>query len=421
MEEAPAAAQRLRHALVDHLVAEGSVRTPGVEAALRAVPRHVFIPAVSLQRAYANDVVSTKRDERSGAISAASQPSIVALMLEQLGVRPGERVLEIGAGTGYNAALLAHLAGPRGQVTTIDVDPDITAAARSALAAAGYPGVAVIDGDGALGWPPGAPYDRLIATVGAWDLPQAWVAQLAPAGRLVVPLRLRGAVTRSIAFERAAASPGTASPGAPGEAASWRSISSRPCSFMPLRGGIADDPRRDLPLTPDGSVTLALYQDQQVDEAALARALTWPRAERWSGVMLAATSLERVEWLSLWLTCALHAPLTRMTARREAIDARVVLPMFTWGAMATAEAASLAYLTSRDADGGRRELGVIGHGPNGGALAREVAAQARAWDRRYRDAAARFTLQPVAGPGPATSPFTLRTPHAWLSVDWSSS
>ena len=142
-----AEATRLREALVAELRAREALRSEPVDAALRAVPRHLFVPGIPLSRAYANDVVLTKRDPQDAPISAASQPSIVALMLEQLGVEHGHNVLEIGAGTGYNAALLAHLTGPEGRVTTIEVDPDLVPKARAALREAGYPDVRVALGD----------------------------------------------------------------------------------------------------------------------------------------------------------------------------------------------------------------------------------------------------------------------------------
>jgi protein-L-isoaspartate(D-aspartate) O-methyltransferase len=182
-------AESLRHTLADQLREQGAVHTDRVDAAVRAVPRHLFVPGVPLHEAYTDDIVRTKHDDDGVAISAASQPRIVALMLEQLEVEPGHRVLEIGAGTGYNAALLAHLVGDHGRVTTIDVDDDIVAGARTALAASGYTNINVVLGDGALGNPDGASFDRVIATVGAWDVPPAWLAQMTPDGRLVVPLR----------------------------------------------------------------------------------------------------------------------------------------------------------------------------------------------------------------------------------------
>jgi protein-L-isoaspartate(D-aspartate) O-methyltransferase len=396
-----AEAARLRNALVADLRASESLRSDSVEAALRAVPRHLFVPGTPLPRAYANDVVPTKKDPKEAPISAASQPSIVALMLEQLGVEHGHNILEIGAGTGYNAALLAHLTGPEGHVTTIDVDADLVLKARDALCKADYPDVSVVLGDGALGYPDRAPYDRVIATVGAWDLPLAWLDQLAPAGRLVVPLRIRGNVTRSIAFERDDSWPGIPR---------WRSVSSVMCSFMPLRGGVAGDPARVIPLTPDDAVTIAAHQDQDIDGDALRGVLSHPRAEEWTGVKLAERS---AEWLFLWLACALRNAVSRMSARQQAIDAGLVRPVPAWGTVATSDAGSLAYIIFR-----RREVGVIGHGPRGAGLAREVAAEVRAWNRGYRQAIAGFTLQPVTARGPVTSQFTVRIGHAWLSVNF---
>ena len=112
------------------------------------------------------------------------------MMLDQLHVQPGNRILEIGAGTGYNAALLAQLTGRADLVTTIDIDPDVTEQAARALVAAGYGDVHVITGDGALGHPGHAPYDRLIATVSPWDISAAWWNQLADGARLIAPLRV---------------------------------------------------------------------------------------------------------------------------------------------------------------------------------------------------------------------------------------
>jgi protein-L-isoaspartate(D-aspartate) O-methyltransferase len=399
-----AEAARLRDALIAKLRDRKMLRSEPVEAALRAVPRHLFVPGTPLSAAYANDVVLTKRDLKDAPISAASQPSIVALMLEQLGVEPGHNILEIGAGTGYNAALLARLAGPGGRVTTIDVDADLVLEARAALRAAGYPDVGVVLRDGALGYGDQAPYDRVIATVGAWDLPLPWLDQLGPAGRLVVPLRIRGSITRSIAFERDDSC---------ADIPRWRSVSSEMCSFMPLRGGVADDPARVVPLTPDAAVTITAHQDQTIDDHALREVLHGPGTTEWTGVTLAEGS---AEWLFLWLACALRNTVSRMSARPQAVNAGLVQSMLAWGTVATTDAGSLAYLTFGRPEDWPRELGVVGHGPRGAGLAREVAAEVRAWDSGYRRATARFVLQPVTVAGPLTSQFTIRAGHAWLSV-----
>jgi protein-L-isoaspartate(D-aspartate) O-methyltransferase len=178
--------QYLRVRMVDRILAGGWARSARVADAMLAVPRDEFVPDAPVEDAYDDRAVIIKRDPHGAALSCASEPAIVAMMLDQLDVRPGHRILEIGTGTGYNAALLAHLTGPGGQVTSVDIDPDVTAHAHRALAATGYDPVQLATRDGALGDPDHAPYDRIICTVGAWDLPPAWWAQLAPGGRLVV-------------------------------------------------------------------------------------------------------------------------------------------------------------------------------------------------------------------------------------------
>src|SRR4029077_5346990 len=132
--------------------------------------------------------VAPERPAPAQPISSSSQPAIMAIMLDQLALAPGQRVLEIGAGTGYNAALLCPLTGPGGTVVSVDIDDDLAAQARGHLAAAGYPQVTVVAADGAGGYPPGAPYDRVIATVGVADLAPAWLRQAGPGARIVVPL-----------------------------------------------------------------------------------------------------------------------------------------------------------------------------------------------------------------------------------------
>lgn len=196
-------AARLRAEMVAHLTERGELPDPRIAAAFGQVPRHLFVPQVSLPEAYADQAVITRY--RDGlATSSASQPSIVAVMLDQLRPPPGGSILEIGAGTGYNAALLATLVGPSGRVVTIDIDPEVAGEAREHLSGAGITNAEVICGDGAVGWPGGAPYDGIIATAGATDLAPAWVTQLASRGRLVVPLSIRGA-QQCVAFTGPAA------------------------------------------------------------------------------------------------------------------------------------------------------------------------------------------------------------------------
>ncbi|KFG75478.1 methyltransferase domain-containing protein [Streptomyces mutabilis] len=173
------------------------------------VPRHLFVPYYYVgvrggyerrwgehpdlgarerwvRGAYADAPLATRL--RDGELlSSSSQPSLMAEMLAELGVTDGDRVLEIGTGTGYNAALLAHRLGDDDLVTTVDLEPEITESARRHLAAAGYH-PAVVTGDGARGVPGRAPYDRVLATCALSSIPRAWLAQCRPGGRILTPL-----------------------------------------------------------------------------------------------------------------------------------------------------------------------------------------------------------------------------------------
>jgi protein-L-isoaspartate(D-aspartate) O-methyltransferase len=172
-------------------VSRGTVRTPAVERALRTVPRHCFLPGVDLRIAYADEAVALKWAGKwagGGALSAVSQPTMVARMLEMLDVSNAARVLEIGTGSGYNAALLSELAGDRGLVVSIEIDAELAQIAESQLRSAGYGGVQVHTADGRGGWPGSAPYDRIIATASAPRPEPSWVDQLNGGGRMVVPL-----------------------------------------------------------------------------------------------------------------------------------------------------------------------------------------------------------------------------------------
>jgi protein-L-isoaspartate(D-aspartate) O-methyltransferase len=203
----------LHRRLLDDLAASGKLTPPWREA-FAAVPRHQFIPDTIwddskgaltplrraeepgrwLAAAYALDAVIIQVDDghpaRAGnggryITSSASQPDVMALMLDALDAQPGMRVLEIGTGTGYNAALLAYRLGPQ-NVTSMEIDVALAQHARAALATTGYP-VTVITGDGAEGYPPHAPYDRIIATAAVHGVPYPWVRQTRPGGTILTP------------------------------------------------------------------------------------------------------------------------------------------------------------------------------------------------------------------------------------------
>jgi protein-L-isoaspartate(D-aspartate) O-methyltransferase len=185
---------RLRQQMVEQLKARDLLHSEALEQALLRVPREAFLPDIAeregLEHIYADEAIVTKRTSQGAPISSSSAPSMMAIMLEQLDLRPGLRVLEIGAGTGYNAALLAELVGDPASVITIDIEPDVVAQAQRNLASAGYGAITVLCSDGAEGAPRLAPFDRIELTVAADDIAPAWMNQLAPGGCLVLPLEL---------------------------------------------------------------------------------------------------------------------------------------------------------------------------------------------------------------------------------------
>jgi len=198
-----------REQLADELAAAGLLNDPAWRRAWQSVPRHLFAPrfAISapgqpgpaaaswydgsdpaerprwLAAAYRNEALITRYADNGVAISSSTEPALMAHMLGLLDVHDGHKVLEIGTGTGYNAALLAHRLGPD-NVTTIDVDPRLTQAAKEVLDDAGFP-VTVLTGNGARRAAERAPFDRIIATCGVDRIPAAWIQQLAPGGLIV--------------------------------------------------------------------------------------------------------------------------------------------------------------------------------------------------------------------------------------------
>jgi protein-L-isoaspartate(D-aspartate) O-methyltransferase len=168
-----------RHQMVEEQIVGRDVRAPRVVAAMGEVPRHLFVPAARRALAYADTALPI------GSGQTISQPYVVALMTSLLDLGPGARVLEVGTGSGYHAAVLSRLAG---EVYTIEIVPELAARARRTLARLGYGNVHVRTGDGYRGWPEAAPFDAILLTAAPRQVPAPLLAQLKPGGRLVAPV-----------------------------------------------------------------------------------------------------------------------------------------------------------------------------------------------------------------------------------------
>lgn len=212
--------QNLREQLAQTLEQTRILHDRRVASAVRTVPRHRFLPQLSLEDAYADRAVAVKESE-GVILSSISQPGMIVQMLELLEVAPGSRVLEVGTGTGYNAALLAHLVGDRGSVITVDIDADMVAQASATLHALRFDRVEARLGDGheriddLL-------FDRIIVSARANDIEAAWWDELRDGGRIVIPLDIGFGGERAIGFVR--------------RGSRLESTGSYPCSFITLRG-----------------------------------------------------------------------------------------------------------------------------------------------------------------------------------------
>lgn len=401
-------AEALRAALVETLRARGRLQSPAIAAAFAQVPRHLFVPDVSLEEAYRDTFIATKRQPDGEVISSSSQPEIMAIMLEQLDLRPGQRVLEIGAGTGYNAALLARVVGDGGRVTTLDLDDDIVARARAHLAAAGVTGVRVVCADGWAGCVEAAPFDRIILTVGAHDISPTWRAQLAPGGRLVLPLGLP-AVQASVAFAE--------------RDGILESVSVRPCQFMRLRGSAAV-PMRPEPVGPAPAPGVWLRAGHAMDGAAVHALLQAPARTLATG--LSAQGRELYAGLIAWV--GLHEPTSGWFVARGEARAAGLVPSFvgdgveamaTYGLFEPGGVALFVRLEPPpDADGGIA-IGVRVHGE--ATLGERLLATTLAWNEAGRPDVERLRIRayPTEAPcEPQPQEIVLTRPCTRLVLEW---
>jgi len=370
--ETPSAGE-LRDRMVDSLLAKGAIRNPKVEAVMRAVSREVFLPGVALTDVYnGHDVVRLRWDENGRCISSASAPWLVAEMLEQARLRPGHRVLEIGTATGVNSAYCSALvgqddkAGAVGRVDSVEILPDMAEGAREALENAGVRNVNVIVGDGEHGAPEGAPFDAIIVTAQAPDLATAWLDQLKPGGRLVVPLTVRG-LSRSFTFELLDDH--------------WIATERLQCGFVNMQGEGANPLRR---IEVGQNAELVIDDGQAADAQALTAALAAGACRLPTGVFL-GTGEDALPHMDMWIATALetfgHFVHVGDYNKPSSMGWTVGL-----GDAATWDQDSIAYVALCPRPDRERmyEMVVWGHGPNGRPLAETLAVQVRLWDRDLR-------------------------------------
>jgi protein-L-isoaspartate(D-aspartate) O-methyltransferase len=195
----PPEAQERRARLIDEITRrdpwDGTRWDEKVIAVMRAVPRHLFVPQAELSGAYRD------APHPIGLGQTISQPTVVAMMSQALELRGEEKVLEIGTGSGYQAAVLAKLAK---RVFTIEIHEPLATEAKERLARMGYANVVVRAGDGYAGWPSEAPFDRIVLTAAPEKMPKALVDQLAEGGVMVAPVGPEGSLQRLVRYRKRA-------------------------------------------------------------------------------------------------------------------------------------------------------------------------------------------------------------------------
>ncbi|WP_225827198.1 methyltransferase, FxLD system [Streptomyces naphthomycinicus] len=370
----PAEAVRLRQAMAQTVIDGGWAPSEPVRSALRTVPRHRFAPEANLAAAYdgGDRAVITRRDETGTAMSSVSAAWLQADMIEHLHLKPGAIVFEAGSG-GYNAELIAHVAGPGGRVVTVDIDPWVVRRTHAFLTEAGSGRVTAVQADAALGAPghlvPRGGFDAGVITYNCWDVAPAWREQLAEGGRLVLPLEM-GGCTRAVTFERH------------GEVLRARHFTY--CGFVRDQGQQA----RTIPVLSliDGGLTLRFEHGTAADTTGLEEALRGLRHEVPTGVTMGANSY--FGSLQLYAATTLSG-FCRLAAHQEP-DEGVTGIAKDRDAPAIVGDASLAYLIhvqTKEGDSPQDkewEWTVHAFGELGPALAERLVDTVRAWDRHVR-------------------------------------
>ena len=183
-----------REAMVERQLLGRGIVEPAILDAFRQVPREAFVSASNADAAYGDHPLPIEAGQ------TISQPYIVALMIQAAGVRPGDRVLEVGSGSGYAAAVMSRIAAT---VVGIERQQELVNVARERLRRLGYTNVEIVGGDGTKGWPDGAPYDAILAAASGSHVPQPLIEQLAPGGSLVMPIGSPGWVQNLVRIRKA--------------------------------------------------------------------------------------------------------------------------------------------------------------------------------------------------------------------------
>lgn len=395
-------AARLRDELVDTLRSRGKIVSPAVEKAFRTVARETFVPpGTPLEEVYAVDrAVVTKTDEHGRSLSSVSATYIQARMIEMADIHPGMAVLEIGSG-GYNAALLAEIVGPDGYVVSIDIDSEIVERAGALLSRTGYGGrVSVVHADAEYPVPGFGPFDRTLVTVGAWDIPPAWLDQLVADGVLVVPLRMNG-ITRTIAFRR--------------DGDHLTSSDAEVAGFVPIQGQGAHTERTFLLPDPNGARLWLQFDSGAPEEIRLLDGvLATESVSVWSGVTIG----KGISFADLHLWLAAFLPGFCRISADPGTDLAAKLGK-TWFPLGGVVGGSFAYLAVRPAmDDTGVEFGATAHGGRTAAIA--LVEQIQAWDRAGRHRSPSFGFWPAGStvpklPEPSA---VLHKRHGAVSISW---
>ncbi|MEY9848305.1 protein-L-isoaspartate(D-aspartate) O-methyltransferase [Streptacidiphilus sp. BW17] len=378
-----APAEELRRRMVADLSRQGWIRSAPVRAAMSALAREAFLPDTDLDLVYApHEVVRLRADQQGRTTSCTTAPWLVAAGLEQSRIRPGDTVLEIGTAIGLNAAYLSSLVGPHGRVVSVEIDSSLVEGARRVLAQVGADNVEVRQGDGEHGAADRGPFDVVIATVQAADLP--WMDQVAEDGRIVAAVRLRSLV-RQFVFER--------------EGDHWIATDQLFCGYVSMQGAGAR-PQQVVQVRPD--VVLRVDGDP-VDADTMTALVEQEPVQVWTGVTV-GNQEPVLPHMDFYLAAVLDDYGRFHATKDAAADGRI-----TWtlgvGHSATWSATGFAVVALRRLDEENHEIGAFGHGPDGQRLADDLAQHIRDWDTRHR-----------GGPEPVVRAYRAGTPDDALAL-----